>query len=512
VSAATASPAGRGPSPGALVITAARLHGQLAEIRCAGGVITEIAASVTRRPGDRALAAAGASLLVGWHDHHVHLRSLAAAASSVAVGPSEVGDRAALIAVLRGAGAGAGRAEAGPAEAGPAETDWIRAVGYHESVAGLLDRAILDQWVPDRPLRVQHRSGALWVLNSLAVDRLGVEAADDGGIERDGTGRATGRLWRMDAWLGAQLRDGPAPADGRAVVAPSATAQAAALARHSRAAAAWGVTGFTDATPDRTDEDLASLAALSRDGVVGQRLHLMVRADQPAGRPEDWGDADRVTIGPVKIILDDDRLPTLPHLAATIRSAHGRHHPVAVHCVTAVQLVVTLAAFLEAGATAGDRIEHGAVIPAELIGTLAALPLVIVTQPGFVAARGDTYRAEVPAAEQADLWRAGSLSRAGVRVAAGSDAPHGPADPRVAIEAAVRRRTASGAVLGAEEMVDALVARRWWSGHAARPDRPRTVAVGAPADLVLAASGPQPGDAESAVLAAVVAGRVVYQA
>jgi predicted amidohydrolase YtcJ len=511
---------GRAPRYRALVIAGARLEGRLVDVRCEGGIITEISTLVTRHPGDRVLAAAGSSVLVGLHDHHLHLRSLAAASSSVSAGPPEVVDRAALISALRGTGGGraeagrAGAAGAGPvgAEATGAGPGWIRAVGYHESVAGVLDRAVLDAWVPDRPLRVQHRSGALWVLNSAAVDRLGVEATDESGIERDGAGRSTGRLWRMDAWLGTRLRDGTGSEETPPAGAPSATVQAAALGRHSRAAAAWGVTGFTDATPDRTDDDLAALAALSRDGVVSQRLHLMVRADQPAGRPDACGAADRVTIGPVKVILDDDRLPGIPQLAATIRAAHRRGHPVAVHCVTAVQLVVTLAAFSDAGATAGDRIEHGAMIPAGLIATLAALPLVIVTQPGFVAARGDTYRVEVPAAELPDLWRAGSLSRGGVRVAAGSDAPHGPADPGVSIEAAVRRRTASGAVLGAGETVDALVARRWWSGYATRPDRPRAVAIGAPADLVLMASGVDGAESAGTVTATLVAGRVVYLA
>ena len=46
---------------------------------------------------------------------------------------------------------------------------WLRGVAYHESVAGPLDRDRLDAWVADRPLRVQHRSGALWMLNSAGI-------------------------------------------------------------------------------------------------------------------------------------------------------------------------------------------------------------------------------------------------------------------------------------------------------------------------------------------------------
>src|SRR5439155_480481 len=52
--------------------------------------------------------------------------------------------------------------------------EWLRAVGWagHEHD---LDRDVLDAVVPDRPVRVQHRSGALWVLNSAALRRVGLD-------------------------------------------------------------------------------------------------------------------------------------------------------------------------------------------------------------------------------------------------------------------------------------------------------------------------------------------------
>ena len=484
----------------ALVITAARVDGAPLQVRLEGGVIREMAPSVTRRPGEPQLDAAGAQLVVGLHDHHVHLRALAAASSSVAVGPEHVGDGDGLVAALRAASATL------PPGA------WLRAVGYHESVAGAVDRAVLDAWAPDRPVRMQHRSGMLWMLNSAAVERLGVEGAPDEGVERDRAGRSTGRLWRMDAWLGGRLRAGA----GAAATRTATARQAASLARHATAAAARGVTGFTDATPGRSDDDLAALAALSRAGTVAQRLHLMVRPDQPAPPAEAIIGSPLVSTGPVKIVLDDDRLPPLDDLTATIRRAHQRRHPVAIHCVTAAQLVLALAAFTDARPAVGDpphhdaggdRIEHGAVIPAAVIPILAASGLTVVTQPAFVAERGDSYHADVPAGEHADLWRAASLERAGVRLAAGSDAPHGPADPWRAIDAATRRRTPSGAVLGAEEVVDTATARRWWSGYPDQPARVRRVAVGAPADLILVGPGAEPD-----VRATIVAGTIVWEA
>jgi predicted amidohydrolase YtcJ len=356
--------------------------------------------------GEEVVEADGGALLPGLHDHHVHLRALAAARSSVDVGAG--------LEALRVPGSG-----------------WLRATGYHESVAGDLDRRVLDGVVGDRPVRVQHRSGELWVLSSAAVRAVGLPDDHDG------------RLWRRDDWL--RERVPPVPLD---------------LAGVGREAAARGVSGFTDTTPGRSADDVDDLLALP------QRLHLMV---PPAvALPEH----PRVTPGPHKLLLDDVTLPTVDELAATIAAA-GRG--IAVHCVTRVQLV----AFLAAGPRPGDRIEHGAVIPPELVEELARLGVVVVTQPNFVVERAAQYRADVDPDDLPSLYRCGSLLRAGVAVCAGTDAPFGGADPWAAMRAAVRRD------LGPEERIGPARALDLFLGWATDPARPRTIDVGAPADLCL---------------------------
>jgi predicted amidohydrolase YtcJ len=194
---------------------------------------------------------------------------------------------------------------------------------------------------------------------------------------------------------------------------------------------------------------------------------------------------ERVTGGPVKIILDDDRLPDLDTLAARFAAAHRAGHPVAVHCVTRVQTVLTLAALAAAGPRRGDRIEHGAVVPPELRGELRRGGLTVVTQPNFVAERGDRYLVEVTDEDPASLYPAASLARAGVGLAAGTDAPFGNPDPWLAIRAAIVRRTVGGMVLGADERLDAHAALALFLGHPADPARLRTIRLGAPADLCL---------------------------
>ena len=160
-------------------------------------------------------------MIVGLWDHHIHLLALAAALDSVPVGPPGVTDAVTFATTLSEAAAAA-----------PPGT-WIRAIGHHESVGGDIDRDDLDRLVPMHPIRVQHRSGAKWTLNSRALDLVGVASAAHEGIERDRASRPTGRLFGLDTWLRERLPRSTPPD----------------LAPVGRLLAAHGVTGVTDATP-----------------------------------------------------------------------------------------------------------------------------------------------------------------------------------------------------------------------------------------------------------------------
>ena len=193
--------------------------------------------------------------------------------------------------------------------------------------------------------------------------------------------------------------------------------------------------------------------------------------------------------GPVKFVLDDARLPPIDELVAGFRVARRAGRAVAVHCVTRAELVVALAAWDEVGPEPGDRIEHGAVIPVELMAEIRSRGLVVVTQPSFVAARGDQYLTDVDPDDRAHLWRCGTLLDAGVGVAAGTDAPFGDANPWRAIAAARDRTTPAGVVLGPAERITAERALAMFLTPLDDPaGRPRRVEVGAPADLCLLAT------------------------
>ena len=438
-----------------------------------------IAAIGPRLPaGGQDLDGRGGALIPGLCDHHIHLFGLAARADSVALegvtGAADLAVRIAAAVADRPAGA------------------WVRALGYHETLAGDLTRDDLDRLAPRHRLRVQHQTGALWILNSLALDSV-CSGDLPPGVERGPDGRPTGRIWREDAWLRSRTGAEPPP-----------------LAPIGRRLAALGITALTDASVTTDAETADRLAAAHRSGDLPQRLTLM------SGGPLETPDDGAFVVGPLKVLLDDHALPDFDDFMDRVARARAWGRPVAVHCVTAGELALSLAVFAAAGARPGDRIEHGGVIPAEAIAQLRDLDLTVVTQSAFIRERGDRYAAEVPTDEQDDLYRCASLRAAGVPVAGSSDAPYASPDPWLGIAAAIDRRSAGGQVLGAQERVspeDAL------SLYLDAPDapgrRPRHVALGAPADLCLLTSplrevlsSPQSGH----VAATLVAGHVIHEA
>src|SRR5690606_33869381 len=108
------------------------------DVVVSGGTIARIGRDVSPAGEAAILDGGGGALTPGLHDHHIHVYATAAARRSVAVGPDVARSADELAGVLRAAAASL------PPEA------WLRAVGYHESPAGELDRDRLDALLPGR--------------------------------------------------------------------------------------------------------------------------------------------------------------------------------------------------------------------------------------------------------------------------------------------------------------------------------------------------------------------------
>ncbi|MDP3676687.1 MAG: amidohydrolase family protein [Novosphingobium sp.] len=421
-----------------LILRQARLEdGTLGDVGIASGLIAAMEPRLGRCDND--FPGEGRLLLPGLADHHIHLLATAARLHSV-----DLAGMTSAVAVI-------GELRTKAAMLGPGA--WLRAVGYDERAGGIPDHMMLDAWLSDRPLRLQDRTGALWALNSAALALIGDPPWPEA-VETDAYGHPSGRIWRGDDWL--RSRIGGDPPD---------------LAPLGRQLARCGVTSVTDAGAHNGPGEAALLAAQVRSGALPQRLTLMGREDLP--------EAAEYCIGPLKLLYDERDLPALDAVAARIVAARAARRAVAAHVVTEGELVFFLAALDSAGgAQPGDRIEHGSLIPANLIGEIAGRGLIVVANPGFIATRGDRYLAEIESSQRVDLHRLASLAAAGIALLGGSDAPYGPANPWTAIASAVRRKCTSGEVLGPREALDPQQALGLFrTGGAIR--------AGAPADCCL---------------------------
>lgn len=427
-------------------------EGRVADVRLTGARIEAIAPRLDAHAGEAVIEARGNALFPGLHDHHLHLFATAAALRSIPCGPPQVRDAAQLAFAI--------------ASARPDADGWLRGVGYHESVAGLPDRAQLDALAPDRPLRVQHRSGRLWLLNTPGLQRLGVEdGRSDGDPMQRVDGRLTGRLYDGDRWLRERL--------GNASRRPDLRALSCALARR-------GVTGVSDTSESN---DLRAFEHLRERDDLFQDLVVMGDASLDALA---WEPDARVRRGAHKFHLHDHDLPDFDGVCESIRRSHAAGRNVAFHCVTRGELVFALAALEQAGSCGIDRIEHGGVVPVDMLETMGRLAVRVVTQPHFIAERGDDYRRDVEPEDRPHLYRLRSLIDAGVPLAAGSDAPYGGFDPWQSMAAATRRRTGEGHLIGEDERLEPEQAMALHLSPLDDPGAaPRAVRPGAKADLCL---------------------------
>ena len=451
-----------------MLIVNADLHGKRADVRF-GAKIAEIQPKIHPRPGEQVVDARGGCVLPGLHDHHMHFLASAAWANSINCGDAHVTNAKTLGQLLRSQ-PGSG---------------WLRGVNYHESTAGELFCSGLDQLIDDRPVRIQHRSGKVWMLNSVAVEQLELhEYAGLDGVEVDTHGKVTGRLFRLDGWLRQRL----------------ASDISTDVRELSQQLSRFGITGFTDTSATNSLQTQKQFAQWQRDGMLQQNVLLM-------------GD-DSLPAGPLKVILDEDALPTLSDLVARLHRARASGRSLAFHCVTHVELLFALSALAEVEPDSKDRIEHGAIVHDQVLPLLKERSVSVVTQPGFLWQRGDQYLRDLPASDVAVLYRHRALLEAGINAVVSSDAPYGPLNPWLVMAAADRRVTRTGHIIGEAETVPPQQSLCGYLLHKHDLHEPmRQVSIDADADLCVLTkpwSEVKNNIAQTQVRATICAGQMVY--
>jgi predicted amidohydrolase YtcJ len=443
--------------------------------------------------GRTEIDAQGAALVPGFGDAHNHMAWFGSALDEVDLaGLSDLGtlyDRVAQRAATL------------------APDAFVIGAGYDDTaIGGHPHRHELDRAAGGRPVVLKHRSGHVTTVNSPVLDRIGVldgtAVVPEGGVVvRDGSGDPTGTLEEQAQNLASAL------------LVPYATGDLArAIGNASAVYAAEGLTHVTECGigggwVGRSPRELAAYQQARDAGTLAVRVQLMPVADvlhPVAGHASDpdgigldlgvrtgFGD-DRLRIGPMKIFTDGslvartaamrdpfcDRhghgyLQDDPELLRSrILGAHAAGWRVAAHAIGDRAIDLALDAFAEMQRThprpdARPRIEHAAVTSPEQIARMAELGVTPVPQMRFLHEIGDTMAAAVGPDRAAGLYRHGSFLRAGLRVPGSSDRPVAAGAPLLGMQSMVLRRTATGAVIGPDERVDAATALRAYTLDAA---------------------------------------------
>ena len=465
----------------------------------------------------RTIDCGGHTLLPGFIDAHLHLAAYASSLVAVDCTPAAVSS---ISDIKRAVAQEAAKTTTG---------SWIRGHGYDEF--HLVERRHptrweLDEAAPDHPVRLTHRSGHASVLNTRALEAVGISndfpEPPSATIDRDPAGgEINGLLLEMEEYLHDHLPKLPAEEYERGLRLAEETLLS------------YGITGVQDASATNDLARWSELSKIKADGKFAPSVSMM-----PGWRHlKDFvdhglrfgGAGDQVGIGHAKIMLTQTSAKLYPdfrELCAIIEDAHGLGFPVAIHAVeheavdAAVNALEPHRAKGSGRLPAPDRIEHCSEITDASLQKLARTKVVIVTQPGFIYHGGDRYLAEVEPERRRLLYRIGSLMRAGVAVAGSSDAPVIDPNPMHGVYGAVARKSASGLAVGVDEKISRLQAIRLYTSTAARAVGRESsggrIAVGEAADLVLLDKDPTAvSDREllnTRAVMTLVGGRVVWEA
>ncbi|MDE3095069.1 MAG: amidohydrolase family protein [Chloroflexota bacterium] len=428
-------------------------------------------------PGARHIDCAGGVLAPAFIDPHCHLLAAAARACSVDCSPVAVRSIAEIQDRLREAAA---RTRPGA---------WVRAAGYDESRLEERrhpTRRDLDAAASRHPVRLLHRSGHAVVLNTAALRLAGI-AGDTpepagGVIDRFGDdGEPSGLLLEMG------------DAVDRVVPPLPYEELASGVEAVAQAFLSAGVTAICDATHTNGAREWNLFARLQTERRLPLDVTLMEGAAHAGEMPE--APLAHLRRGHVKIMLSEagGLTPDEVELAHIVAGLHDAGRDVAIHAVEERAVAAAIAA-IEAAVRRGPRphrhrIEHAALAPRGGAARMARAGITVVTQPAFLGHNGDRYLREVPPEKHRRLYPIGSLARAGVRVAASTDAPVVPASPLEGVRAAVERRAPSGATVGSGQAVPLTRALAMWTRDAAwaiGAERERgRIAPGMVADFVL---------------------------
>lgn len=439
---------------------------------------------------------------------------------------------------------------------------WLHGTGFNQSHHGgeFPDIARLDELTGNRPIYLRHTSGHASITNTATLRLVGALAPGfqdptGGVVVRDAAGDPTGLVEEAAQGL------------VQALLLPYATDQlVAALDAATRRYAAEGITSFSEAGVGggwigHSPVEVAAYQAAAEQGRLHARAQLMPALDalrpltghasdfagEGAGAGLDLGiragfGDDRVRFGHVKVFLDGSLLGAT---AAVTEDYCGHEHntgylldepevyreralgayragwPLALHAIGDAAIDLALDLIGEAQERYGVRdvpcrIEHFGIARPDQLARAGALGVAVTPQAGFIGPIGDQMAERVGPDRAPWLYRGRSVIDAGILLAGSSDLPVADNNLRRGMQAAVDRRTDSGAVLGPEEAItpeEALRTHTVWAAQATGQIGSRgTLERGKLADLTVFSDSPitAPSIAGLGIVATILGGVLSY--
>lgn len=456
-------------------------------------------------PADEWIDLGGRVVLPGLTDPHLHIFMLALSRLQVSFALTPATSIADVIQRLA-----EGHDASGPG-------DWLQGCDLMEdrlAEGRLPDAADLDRAFPENPVLLRRYCGHVAMLNTAAMQALGLapDVADPpaGVFHRDADGTLTGIAEETAAeWI---FTRAPCPPD---------EAIAARIASVLTDCLAMGLTALTEAAVGFSigyDREMAVWEHLRATRPVPLRLGFMLQLDpaeaaQRGLRPDPnraWSIetlkffADGIIggrSGAVSVPYDDTGgTGVLMQPPGVLEDAFHRTHAdgwrIAVHATGDRAIARVRDAMIAAQGTDTSRrhrIEHCFVPPNGLFDQLAAAGISTVMQPSFVSRMGASIGKGL-GARTATAYPAASPLAAGAALAFSSDAPTGLISPWEGIRAAVTRRGAHGGLIGPDEAVDFRTALDAYIAGGSRVMRQEdfrgTLAPGMAADLVVLEADP----------------------
>lgn len=437
---------------------------------------------------------AGASVVPGFNDAHLHLSYLGEAELQIDLRPAACPTMDAVLAAVE---AGCSTAPAG---------SWVIGAGYDQNYLDDIHPTaeLLDRVSNGHPVWLLHNSRHMGVANTEAFERAGyperrnVRVPEGGAVAKDADGRATGLLQETARAL---ITD--------SIPAPSVEDIAAMVGAGSRLALALGITSITEpglgapAHVGHSVSDMAGYQLARESGRLGVRATVMPyltalhRLGDDGGGPfgldlglrsglgDEW-----LRIGPVKVLSDGSMIGRSAFMcrdypadaAAGVSNrgmlqfpehdlrtwligAHCSGWQVAVHAIGDAALNVVMDILEEAQRVhprqdPRHRIEHLSSANDDQLKRAARLGLIGVPQGRFISELGDGVIRAVGQDRVRCTYRVKGLLDAGMEIAASTDAPVVDANPILNIHDMVNRRTASGTEFSPEERISVAQAVR----------------------------------------------------